>query len=183
MALLLGAIAKTTPSVPPVFRHCSRFNGAPIAADCGEGANMRRIVFASDFSKASRKAFAAAVKAAKSARATLSIVHVLAPFLPVGPDQYVGPDTWEEIDGQARKWATRHLDDLTARARSPGVRATALLVEGTPAREITRFAKKNHADLLVIGTHGRTGLAKLFLGSVANHVIATAPCPVMTVRG
>ena len=144
---------------------------------------MRRIVFASDFSKASRKAFSAAVKAAKRARAKLSIVHVLAPFLPVGPDQYVGPETWEEIDAQARKWATRHLDDLAARARAAGVRASVFLVAGTPAREITRFAKKKRADLLVIGTHGRTGLAKLFLGSVANHVIASASCPVMTVRG
>jgi nucleotide-binding universal stress UspA family protein len=56
------------------------------------------------------------------------------------------------------------------------------LIEGTPAREITRFAKKKHADLLIIGTHGRTGLARLFLGSVANQIVATAPCPVMTVR-
>jgi nucleotide-binding universal stress UspA family protein len=144
---------------------------------------MRRIVFASDFSKASRKAFAAAVKTAKRARATLSIVHVLAPFLPVGPDQYVGPETWEEIDAEARKWATRHLDGLAAKARAAGVRASVFLVQGTPAREITRFAQKKHADMLVIGTHGRTGLAKLFLGSVANHVIASASCPVMTVRG
>jgi nucleotide-binding universal stress UspA family protein len=144
---------------------------------------MQRIVFASDFSKASRKAFAAAVKTAKRARATLSIVHVLGPFLPVGPDQYVGPETWEEIDGEARKWATGHLDDLAAKARAAGVRANAFLINGTPAREITRFAKRKRADLLVIGTHGRTGLAKLFLGSVANHVIATASCPVMTVRG
>src|SRR5262249_8598439 len=118
---------------------------------------MRRIVFASDFSKASRKAVAAAGKTAKSAPAALSIVHVLAPFLPVGPDQYVGPETWEEIDEEARKWATRHLDGLAEKARAAGVRASASLVDGTPAREITRFARRTHADLLVIGTHGRTG--------------------------
>ena len=143
---------------------------------------MRRILFASDFSTASRKAFATAVKTAKQAHASLSIVHVLAPFLPVGPDQYVGPDTWEEIDEQARKWATKHLTALAAKAKSGGVRATTALIDGTPAREITRFAKKKHADLLIIGTHGRTGLARLFLGSVASQIVATAPCPVMTVR-
>ena len=143
---------------------------------------MRRILFASDFSKASRKAFATAVRTAKRARASLSIVHVLAPFLPVGPDQYVGPETWEEIDEQARKWAARHLAALAAKAHAGGVRATTTLIEGTPAREITRFAKKKHADLLIIGTHGRTGLARLFLGSVASQIVATAPCPVMTVR-
>jgi nucleotide-binding universal stress UspA family protein len=144
---------------------------------------MRRIVFASDFSKASRKAFTAAIKTAKRAHASLSIVHVLAPFLPIGPDQYVGPETWEEIDKQARKWATRHLDDLAGKARAAGVRAKGFLVEGTPAREVARFAKRQHADLVVIGTHGRTGFAKLFLGSVANQIVATASCPVMTVRG
>jgi nucleotide-binding universal stress UspA family protein len=143
---------------------------------------MRRILFASDFSKASRNAFAAAVKTAKRAHASLSIVHVLAPFLPVGPDQYVGPDTWQELDDQARKWATKHLAILATKAKSSGVRATMFLVEGTPAREITRFAKKRRADLVIIGTHGRTGLAKLFLGSVANQIVATSPCPVMTVR-
>jgi nucleotide-binding universal stress UspA family protein len=108
---------------------------------------MRRIVFASDFSKASRKAFATALRTAKRSKASLLIVHVLAPFLPVGPDQYVGPETWQEIDEQAKNWATRHLDALAAKARKAGVRA------------------------------------KLFLGSVANQIVATASCPVMTVRG
>jgi nucleotide-binding universal stress UspA family protein len=55
---------------------------------------MRRILFATDFSKASRKAFATAVKTAKSSGASLSIMHVLAPFIPIAPEQYIGPDTW-----------------------------------------------------------------------------------------
>ena len=143
---------------------------------------MRRILFASDFSTTSRRAFSTAVKTAKRAQASLSIVHVLAPFLPVGPDQYVGPETWEEIDEKTRKWATHNLVKLADKAKAGGVRTTTFLLQGAPAREITRFAKKKHADLLIIGTHGRTGLAKLFLGSVANQIVATASCPVMTVR-
>jgi nucleotide-binding universal stress UspA family protein len=144
---------------------------------------MRRILFASDFSKASRKAFAAAVKTAKRTHAILSIVHVFTPFVPFGPDQYVGPETWEELDTQARKWAMRQLAALAERARSAGVRARVLLVDGMPAREIPRVARRTGADLVVIGTHGRTGFAKLLLGSVASHVVATSTCPVMTVRG
>jgi len=144
---------------------------------------MRRILFASDFSKASRKAFAAAVTTAKRAHATLSIAHVLLPFVPVGPDQYVGPETWEQIDEQARTWATRQLEGLAAKAKHAGVRVRTFLVEGPPAREIPRLARRTRADLLVLGTHGRTGLTRLFLGSVASGVIATAACPVMTVRG
>jgi nucleotide-binding universal stress UspA family protein len=144
---------------------------------------MRRILFASDFSKASRKAFTTAIKTAKSSGATLTIVHVLAPFVPIAPELYIGPDTWDEIDEQARKWATRHLNALAARAKAAGVRTKVFLVEGHPSQEVTRFARKLHADLLVIGTHGRTGFAKLFLGSVASQIVATAKCPVMTVRG
>ena len=144
---------------------------------------MRRILFASDFSRASRKAFTAAIKTAKSSHATLTIVHVLAPLTPIGPDQYLGPDTWQEIDEESRRWATGHLDALAAKARAAGVRVKASLVDGQPAKEVTRFAKKLHADLLVIGTHGRTGFAKLLLGSVASHIVATSTCPVMTVRG
>ena len=144
---------------------------------------MRRVLFASDFSKASRKAFTEAVKTAKRTHAVLFIVHVLTPFVPFGPDQYVGPETWEEVDTQARKWAKRHLEALVEKARIAGVRARTLLIDGTPAREIPRVARRTHADLLVIGTHGRTGFAKLFLGSVASQVVATATCPVMTVRG
>jgi len=144
---------------------------------------MRRILFATDFSKASRKAFVTAIKTARSSRATLSIVHVLAPFMPIAPDQYIGPDTWQDIDAQSRRWATAHLKTLAAKAAKGGVRTKTLLVEGNPSREITRVARKLHADLIIIGTHGRTGFAKLFLGSVANQIVATSTCPVMTVRG
>jgi nucleotide-binding universal stress UspA family protein len=113
----------------------------------------------------------------------LLIVHVLTPFVPLSPDQYVGPEIWEEIDKQARQWARRHLEALAEKAKSTGVRARILLIDGTPARDIPRVARRTRADLVVIGTHGRTGFAKLFLGSVASQVVATSRCPVMTVRG
>jgi len=58
-----------------------------------------------------------------------------------------------------------------------------LLAEGPAHEEIVRIAKRKRADLVVMGTHGRSGLAKLFLGSVAGRVVAAAPCPVLTVRG
>jgi nucleotide-binding universal stress UspA family protein len=57
------------------------------------------------------------------------------------------------------------------------------LADGNPPTQIVRIAKAGRFDLLVIGTHGRTGLAKFFLGSVAARVVATASCPVLTVRG
>jgi nucleotide-binding universal stress UspA family protein len=143
---------------------------------------MRRILLASDFSKSSRKAFAAAVKMAKANRATLTIVHVFAPLMTFAPDQYVGPEAWEQINVRERQWARRQLAALTRRAKEAGVRAAGLVVEGNAADQINRAARSNRADLLVIGTHGRTALARLVLGSIANRVVATAPCPVLTVR-
>jgi nucleotide-binding universal stress UspA family protein len=144
---------------------------------------MRRILFATDFSKASRKAFAAALTMAKRNRAALTIVHVLAPLVPITPDQYIGPETWREVDAQARRWAARELSALVRRARKAGVRAVGLAVDGQAAEQVARVARAKRADLLVIGTHGRTGLARFFVGSVASRIVATATCPVLTVRG
>jgi nucleotide-binding universal stress UspA family protein len=63
------------------------------------------------------------------------------------------------------------------------VRATGLIMEGSPYEVIARAARSRRADVLVLGTHGRTGLSRFFLGSVAARVLASAPCPVLTVRG
>jgi nucleotide-binding universal stress UspA family protein len=72
---------------------------------------------------------------------------------------------------------------LVDRAKKAGIRAVGLLLEGDPAQQIVRAARSKRAELLVVGTHGRTGLSKLFVGSVAARVVATASCPVATVRG
>lgn len=144
---------------------------------------MRRIFFASDFSKASGKAFTTAVTMAKANQATLTILHVIVPFVPIVPEQYINTVTWEQIDRQARRWSQRQLVKLVERAKKAGIRAVGLLLEGDPAQQIVRAARSKRADLLVVGTHGRTGLSKLFVGSVAARVVATASCPVATVRG
>ena len=146
-------------------------------------AGLRRILFASDFSKASGKAFATALDMAKTNRATLTVLHVIAPLVPVSPDQYVGPETWRELDQETRRWTKRKLDALTAKASKSGIKVAGLTADGSPAQQIVRVAKSRRFDLLVIGTHGRTGLAKFFLGSVAGRVVSTSPCPVLTVRG
>jgi nucleotide-binding universal stress UspA family protein len=98
-------------------------------------------------------------------------------------EAYVLPDTYETIEAAILADAQRQMERWLARARRAGVRATGLLPVGVPHAEIVRAAKARRADLLVIGTHGRTGLARLFLGSVAARVAASATCPVLTVRG
>jgi nucleotide-binding universal stress UspA family protein len=145
--------------------------------------HIRRILHPSDFSRASSAAFARAVQMARANRAELLVLHVLSPVVPMVGDGYVAPQLYEQIESSARAEAQRQLDRLLARAKKAGARAKGLLVNGAPYEQITRLARSKRADLVVIGTHGRTGLAKFFLGSVASRVISTATCPVLTVRG
>jgi nucleotide-binding universal stress UspA family protein len=143
---------------------------------------FRRILHATDFSRASSAALKAAIEMAKTHRGRLTIVHVMAPpALALPGEGYVSPALYESLETSARGQARKRLDAVVAKARGAGVRATPLLLEGVPHEMIARAARK--ADLLVIGTHGRTGLAKLFLGSVASRLVTMTPCPVLTVRG
>ncbi len=144
---------------------------------------IRRVLHPTDFSRASAAAFARAVELAKSNRAQLLLLHVLTPAVPLAGDGYVSPKVYEEIEASSRAYGQKHLNALLAKAKKAGVRARGLLLDGVPHERIARAAKSQRADLVVIGTHGRTGLARFFLGSVASRVVAIAPCPVLTVRG
>jgi len=144
---------------------------------------IRRILVASDFSKSSRRAFAAALALSKSKGASLTIVYVNVPLVPIVPEQYVRESTWNRLNTEARRWNERQLAKLAERAKQAGVKVATVLVNGDPPSEIVRAARSRRADLVVLGTHGRTGFSKFLLGSVAERVIATARCPVMTVRG
>jgi nucleotide-binding universal stress UspA family protein len=143
---------------------------------------IRRILHATDFSPASRRAFDTALGMAKSLNARLTIVYVLAPIVTV-PEQYIDAATIDRLDQQARQWGTQHLDRLAVRAKKAGVKTTGLLRDGDPADQIVRACRAAKADLIVVGTHGRRGLPKFFLGSVAERVVSAASCPVVTVSG
>jgi nucleotide-binding universal stress UspA family protein len=140
-----------------------------------------RILYATDFSPASRQAFDTAVTMAKALQADLIIVNVIVPIVTV-PDQYISPTTIERLDVQARKWSVQHLERLAIRGRKAGVRVSLTLRDGYPADEIIRAARDAKSNFIVMGTHGRSGLRRLLLGSVAARVVATASCPVVTVR-
>lgn len=143
---------------------------------------VRRIVHPSDFSPASRSAFRKAVELARTYRAQLFVVHVL-PMLPLIPDAYVPPSVWDDLERGQRSTAQRELGRLVARAKAAGVRASGTLLDlGVTHEQIVRFARARRADLIVMGTHGRSGLTKALLGSVASRVLTTSRCPVVTVR-
>jgi nucleotide-binding universal stress UspA family protein len=143
--------------------------------------NFRRILVATDLSPASRPAVDYALELARAWRAELVILHVVAPPAPLGTDAMVFPRVYEELEAQMRSDGERRLRRLLKLCRAAKVPATAVLARGVPDRQILRSAASRRADLLVLGTHGRTGLARVFLGSVASRVAASAACPVLTV--
>jgi nucleotide-binding universal stress UspA family protein len=143
----------------------------------------RRILHPTDFSRASNAAFTRALAEARAGRGELVLVHVLAPVIPVAGEGYVSPSIYEQMTASARGWAQKQMDRLLAKARTARVRARGLVLEGVAHEQIVRAARRQRAGVIIMGTHGRTGMARFFLGSVAARVAATAPCPVLTVRG
>ena len=142
---------------------------------------FRRILVATDFSPASTPALEQSVKMAKRDEALLLIAHAYQePGLP--ELSHAPARVYEEWDQKLREAVERKLRPLVEHARKEGVEARALLLTGFADEAIIEAAKQEGADLIVMGTHGRRGAARLFLGSVASRVISTAPCPVMTVR-
>jgi nucleotide-binding universal stress UspA family protein len=146
------------------------------------GGAFRRILVATDFSPASAPAFERALALARELSAQLLVVHAYQDgamselgFAPTG--------CYETWDREVRGHADVRVAPLLARAREQGVEAEALLVPGFPGDAIVEAARQRRADLVVMGTHGRRGVARLVLGSVAASVLASAPCPVMTERG
>jgi universal stress protein A len=143
---------------------------------------IRRIVYASDFSTASRPALKLAASLARTLKATLIICHASEPMSSLVGEASIPPRLFMQMMMATRVRDRRKLDALAKSVRAGRLKVTTLLLEGTAARAIVRAARTRHADLLVLGTHGRTGVQRMLLGSIAERVVRTAPCPVLTVR-
>jgi nucleotide-binding universal stress UspA family protein len=142
---------------------------------------FHRILVATDFSEASTPAFQEAILIAKENGAELLIANAYHPPNVLEADS-VAFGVYEEWDRNLRVEIEGKLNALVEEARKAGVAARPLILPGAPHEAITGAAKENDADLVIMGTHGRKGVSRLFLGSVASRVIATAPCPVMTIH-
>ena len=141
----------------------------------------KHILHPTDFSPGAEAAFGRALEAARRERGELILVHVLEGLMPSTREAYSAGEV--QVRRVAEAAARKGLDRLCARAKRAGVAARDVLAEGWVPEQIATVAKKRHADLIVMGTHGRRGWAKVMLGSVAERVILLAPCPVLTVRG
>jgi nucleotide-binding universal stress UspA family protein len=144
-------------------------------------ADWKKILCPIDFSDASRAALEAAADLAKRFGASLALFHAYpVPGYTFPDGSFVASSKMlEELSSQAQ----RHMEEWKGLAQQLGVsRVEVATAIGEPAHEILAFAKDQHADLLVIGTHGRTGLQHALMGSVAERVVRRASCPVLTVR-
>jgi nucleotide-binding universal stress UspA family protein len=141
---------------------------------------VRRILVPTDFSPPSERALELAIEFARRFGAELTLFH--AHELPA----YVFPDgvmpVSPEILLELERSMNAELDRLAARVRAAGVPVSTKTGVGAHDVEIVRYASEMNADLIIMGTHGRTGLRHVLLGSVAEKVVRRAPCPVLTVR-
>lgn len=133
----------------------------------------KRILHPTDFSQHASYALDLAVGLAQQTGAELFILHVLPTPLAVYGDAMIEPAS--AVDKEA---VIKELHAL--KPRTGNVPTHFLTAEGDPAPTIVAAAKERGCDLIVVGSHGRRGLRRLLLGSVAEHVLRDAPCPVLT---
>jgi nucleotide-binding universal stress UspA family protein len=145
----------------------------------------KRILVPLDFSECSRVALERAVALAAAVGASVEVLHVAETPAMVSPDLMVtipnqpSQTITQWVLQEAEKGVNRVLAELK---RPPNVAIEHRIVVGHTAEEIVTAAREGHADVVVMGTHGRRGLSHLVLGSIAEKVIRAAPCPVLTVR-
>ena len=148
---------------------------------------IKKILVPVDFSEGAKPALALAASMARTFRASIDLLHVwqpppLIPF-PVVIVPSSSESTPVNMEELARTTAGAQMKELVAQLRDQGIAEVHSRVGvGSPAHEIVELAELGHFDLIIMGTHGRTGVVHAMLGSVAEKVVRRAKCPVLTVR-
>lgn len=139
---------------------------------------INTILIPTDFSDLSNKAIKIALPMVKQLEGSVVFVHVL--------DLYIHPEDLTTLLDEGLTYFTDRsitlLNDLVNRTKEEGIDASYELEKGTPYDKIIRMAKKIRADLIMMGTHGRTGFDHMFMGSQAERVVRMASCPVTTIK-
>jgi nucleotide-binding universal stress UspA family protein len=142
---------------------------------------VSKMVCAVDFSEYSDYALQYAIELASIFDAELKLLHVVElPFLPSYSLAGV-PDLSLPVE-QVEENAKEHMEELVKECRRKYERVTGDLRTGAPFLEIIGYARDEDADMIVVGTHGRSGLSHMLIGSVAEKIVRKAPCPVLTVK-
>jgi nucleotide-binding universal stress UspA family protein len=144
---------------------------------------FKKILFCTDFSENAQWAFTYALRLAKTFKSKLLILHVTPE--PVHPEQlsiYLPEEKLDELRISQKKEIDQQLKTRYIKKMRAFKDYKVVLKEGEPFVEIIQIAKKNSADLIVMGTHGRSGLDHILFGSTAEKVVRKSPCPVLTIR-
>jgi nucleotide-binding universal stress UspA family protein len=145
---------------------------------------IKRILVPVDFSDVSLEAVDYAAEFGKPFRAELIVLFVVEPIHFATPADLYGPAAnMSMLIEEQRRAAREQLERLSAGLKKRRIKHRALLQTGTAYQGIVDTAKRQKVDLIIMTTHGRTGLSHLVLGSVAERVVRTAACPVLTLRG
>lgn len=141
---------------------------------------FKKMLVALDGSASAQSAFALALSLAKAESAKLVVCTVVDP-MDVASENAPLPPT-EAALARARALAERMLSEASEHAREASVDVETKVLSGEPAHEIDRYARSVSADAIVMGTHGRSGIKRLLMGSVAEAVLRSARCPVIVVH-
>lgn len=146
-------------------------------------ADIKKILFATDFSDNSRYALTFALSFAQRYDAMLYVLHVIQqPSYPLGMYAEISFDAMDKFSQSISEAVQKEMQTLKEKDLTGCSKYECLIVHGTPFLEILRMAKEKNVELIVVGTHGRTGLDHVLFGSTAEKVVRRAPCPVLSVR-
>ncbi len=142
---------------------------------------FKKILLTTDFSEYSLCAVPYAVELARKFGAELTMIHVMEPI--IAPADFAwGSFNVSEIENKTREYAGNNLDKLMHEHIPDDVKSSVHLAYGNPFKEVIQFAKEGNFDLIVISTHGLTGLSHIIFGSTTEKIVRKSPIPVMTVR-
>lgn len=141
-----------------------------------------KIICPVDFSKISLEALKIAEDIVRECGGKLYLVHILEPIL-APTDFTFGPLTMSDVEEKLSEKALEGLKDLAKNLSISPEKVEIKVGKGIASQEIVKFAEEIKADLIVMGTHGYTGLTHALLGSTAERVVRRAPCPVLTLKG
>lgn len=141
---------------------------------------FKKILHPTDFSDYSKEALDVAAVMARKFGAELIILHVVETYDYAPPEYYMAADELHKEVERRLEGSRKHLEEMAAQMGD--IKTRTLVTEGKPFVQIIRAAKEEGADMIVLGTHGRSGLAHILIGSTAEKVVRKAPCPVLTIR-
>jgi nucleotide-binding universal stress UspA family protein len=167
-------MAKTTKKTRPT-RAKAQKRGSSLKVE------LNRILVPIDFSEHSRRALKYAIPFAKQFIASIDLIYVVEPTI-YPADFSFGQVGFPNVEDELRKRGAKELDTLITKEIAGKVPATRVIRTGKPFYEIIQYAREQDMDLIIIATHGHSGVEQILFGSTAEKVVRKAPCPVLVVR-